>query len=68
MYSGGTGNRGKARFKTPDKPQQVTDLPIFVLPGPTTVTPKGSSELELAHAGLGKKVVLVPESAKHSEV
>ncbi|KAE8278071.1 hypothetical protein D5F01_LYC23868 [Larimichthys crocea] len=32
------------------------------------MTPKGSMELELAHAGLGKKVVLVPECANHSEI
>ncbi|KAL2099447.1 hypothetical protein ACEWY4_005927 [Coilia grayii] len=68
MYSGGTVNKGKGRLKTPDKPHRVTDLPVFVLPGPTTMTPKGSKELELAHAALGKKVVLVPESAKHSEI
>ncbi|XP_027138272.1 uncharacterized protein LOC109142316 isoform X2 [Larimichthys crocea] len=68
MYSGGTAIRGKARFKTPDRSPRVTHLPVFVLPGPTSVTPKGSMELELAHAGLGKKVVLVPECANHSEI
>ncbi|XP_041916410.1 uncharacterized protein LOC121680889 isoform X3 [Alosa sapidissima] len=68
MYSGGPVKRGKARFNPPDRSPRVINLPVFVLPGPTTMTPKGSRELELAHAGLGKKVVLVPESASHSEI
>ena len=59
--------RGKSRFKTTEK-DRVTNLPVFVLPGSTAITPKGSRELELAHAGPGKKTILLPESSNHDQV
>lgn len=59
--------KGKARFPR-TVPIKHTDLTICVLPAPTTVTPKATAELELSQAGLGKKVVSVPEDCKHEDV
>ena len=61
--------RGKKRFCTPS-PQTVkkTDFNVYVLPEPTQLSPKGSKELELAHAGLGKRMITMAENLKHDEV
>lgn len=52
------------------KPGNVkkTDFQIYVLSEPTLFTPKGDEDLELVHAGLGKRLLTVPDSFKHSEV
>lgn len=38
---------------------------MYVLPKPSLVTPKGSEDLEFAHAGLGKRL---PDSFQHGEI
>ena len=61
--------RGRGRFCSPASVTvKYLDLTVTVLPGPTEVTPKPSQELQLAHAGLGKRVVSIPEDSKHAEV
>lgn len=45
-----------------------TDFQIHVLSEPTPFTPKGDEDLELVHAGLGKRLLTVPDNFKHSEV
>lgn len=61
--------RGKRRFSTP-APCIVkrTDFHMYVLSEPSQFTPKGSEELELAHAGLGKRMLSIPDNLKHDEV
>lgn len=70
MFNASEGKKGKGRFVNSARaaPRKCADLTIYVLPGPSTLTPKGSRDMELAHAGLGKKVVAVPEDSKHSQV
>lgn len=41
---------------------------MYVLSEPSQFTPKGSEELELAHAGLGKRMLSIPDNLKHDEV
>lgn len=62
--------RGKGRFCSSawSVPVKNIDLIIYVMPGPTNPTPNASKELELAHAGLSKRVVSVPEDSKHTKV
>lgn len=62
--------RGKGRFSTSvrSSPAKTINLMIFALPGPTTQTPKSSKELELAHAGLGRRLVTLTEDCKHADV
>ncbi|KAL1249301.1 hypothetical protein QQF64_020306, partial [Cirrhinus molitorella] len=45
-----------------------TDFLIYVLSEPTLFTPKGDEDLELLHAGLGKRLLTVSDSFKHSEI
>lgn len=59
--------RGKGRISR-TVPIKCTDLTVCVLPSPTTLTPKPTVELELAQAGLGKKVVTIAEDCKHMDV
>uniref|UniRef100_A0A8C1TU23 Uncharacterized protein n=1 Tax=Cyprinus carpio TaxID=7962 RepID=A0A8C1TU23_CYPCA len=61
--------RGKQRFSTP-APCIVkrTDFHMYVLSEPSQFTPKGSEELELAHAGLGKRMLSIPDHLKHDEI
>ncbi|KAL7400264.1 hypothetical protein ABVT39_009454 [Epinephelus coioides] len=35
---------------------------------PNQLTPKGSEELQLAHAGLGKRLLTLPDNLKHNEI
>ncbi|XP_026065937.1 uncharacterized protein LOC113048368 isoform X2 [Carassius auratus] len=60
--------RGKRRFST-SAPCIVkrTDFHIYVLSEPSQFTPKGSEVLELAHAGLGKRMLSIPDHLKHDE-
>ena len=62
--------KGEGRFCNPARttPIKSTGLTICVLLAPTTLTPKSSQELELAHTGLGKRVVPLQEESKHQEV
>ncbi|CAM4732698.1 unnamed protein product [Leuciscus chuanchicus] len=41
---------------------------IYVLSEPTMFTPKGDEDLELVRAGLGKRLLSVPDTFKHSEI
>ncbi|KAK2886129.1 hypothetical protein Q8A67_016966 [Cirrhinus molitorella] len=61
--------RGKKRLSVA-KPGNVkkTDFQIYVLSEPTLFTPKGDEDLELLHAGLGKRLLTVSDSFKHSEI
>lgn len=61
--------KGKKRFSLA-KPVNVkkTDFQIYVLSEPTMFTPKGDEDLELLCAGLGKRLLSVPDTFKHSEV
>ena len=61
--------RGRGRFSkaASSVPVKTIDVPICVLPGPTVVTPKPAAELELAQAGLGKRIVQIPEDGTHAE-
>ncbi|XP_073706232.1 uncharacterized protein [Garra rufa] len=61
--------RGKKRFSVA-KPGNVkkTDFQIYVLAEPTLFTPKGDEDLELVRAGLGKRLLTLPDSFKHSEI
>ncbi|XP_053345670.1 uncharacterized protein LOC128515610 [Clarias gariepinus] len=61
--------RGKKRFSFA-KPGIVkkTDFQIYVLPKPTLFTPKEDEALDLVHAGLGKRLLTVPDNFKHSEI
>ena len=48
---------------------KVTNFHVYVLPGPAEYTPKGpEDELQLALAGLGKRVISLPDNADHNEV
>ncbi|XP_041927750.1 heterogeneous nuclear ribonucleoprotein U isoform X2 [Alosa sapidissima] len=49
-------------------PVKKLDITFYVLPGPATLTPKGSRDLELACAGLGRKVLSISEDCNHSEI
>ncbi|XP_058627160.1 uncharacterized protein LOC131537602 [Onychostoma macrolepis] len=59
--------RGKGRISR-TVPIKCTDLTVCVLPSPTTLTTKPTVELELAQAGLGKKVVTIAENCKHMDI
>ncbi|XP_013884304.1 uncharacterized protein LOC106532729, partial [Austrofundulus limnaeus] len=61
--------RGKQRFSTP-APSIVkrTDFHMYVLSEPSQLTAKGFEELELAHAGLGKRMLSMPDHLKHDEI
>lgn len=61
--------RGKKRFSLA-KPVNVkkTDFQIDVLSKQTLFTPKKDEDLELLHAGLGKRLLSFPDNFKHSEV
>ncbi|TDG99288.1 hypothetical protein EPR50_G00209420 [Perca flavescens] len=41
---------------------------MYVLSEPSQFTPKASEELELAHAGLGKRMLSIPDHLKHDEI
>ena len=63
--------RGKKRFTSPAPAPCIvkrTDFNMYVLSGPSEFTPKGSEELDLAHAGLGKRMLSIPDNLNHSEV
>ena len=61
--------RGKRRFSTPSTcTVKSTAFHFFVLSEPTLYTPKGSEEIEFAHAGLGKRMLSLADHLKHSEV
>ncbi|XP_049335386.1 uncharacterized protein LOC111190119 [Astyanax mexicanus] len=62
--------RGKGRFCSSSRTtsSKHIDLTVYVLPSPSSVTPKASKELELACAGLGKRVVSVPDNFSYKEV
>ncbi|XP_046891191.1 tripartite motif-containing protein 16-like isoform X2 [Hypomesus transpacificus] len=61
--------RGKRRFSTPSTcTVKSTAFHFFVLSEPTLYTPKGSEEIEFAHAGLGKRMLSLADHLKHSEI
>lgn len=45
-----------------------TDFNVYALSGPSQLTPKGSEELELSHAGLGKRLISLPDHCNHNEI
>lgn len=45
-----------------------TEFRVYVLSEPTQLTPKGSEDLKLAHAGLGKRLLSFPDHLKHCEI
>ncbi|KAL7380716.1 hypothetical protein ABVT39_022730 [Epinephelus coioides] len=63
---------GKRRFSA-TKPAAAssprgTKINFYLLPNPlTTRTPQGTEELTLLMAGLGKRVIIVPDNSNHSE-
>ncbi|XP_050959185.1 E3 ubiquitin-protein ligase TRIM47-like [Labeo rohita] len=59
--------RRKKRFSVA-KPGNVkkTDFLIYVLSEPTLSSPKDDEDLKLLHAGLGKKLLTLPDSFKHN--
>ncbi|XP_048017957.1 uncharacterized protein LOC125249671 isoform X1 [Megalobrama amblycephala] len=61
--------RGKKPFSLA-KPVNVkkTDFQIDVLSKQTLFTPKKDEDLELLHAGLGKRLLSFPDNFKHSEI
>ncbi|XP_048025604.1 uncharacterized protein LOC125254820 isoform X1 [Megalobrama amblycephala] len=61
--------RGKKPFPLA-KPVNVkkTDFQIDVLSKQTLFTPKKDEDLELLHAGLGKRLLSFPDNFKHSEI
>ena len=63
--------RGRKRFTSLAPAPCIitrTDYNMYVLSGPSEFTPKGSEELDLAHAGLGKRMLSMPDNLNHSEV
>ncbi|XP_016114214.1 E3 ubiquitin/ISG15 ligase TRIM25-like [Sinocyclocheilus grahami] len=60
--------RGKKRFPVAKPDVKKTDFLIYVLSEHTLFAPKGDEDLKLVHAGLGKRLLTVPDSFKHSEV
>ncbi|XP_073670929.1 uncharacterized protein [Paramisgurnus dabryanus] len=61
--------RGKKLFlSTPSTSVKTTDFQVYVLPKLTPVTPKGTEDLEFAHAGLGKRLLSLPDNLKHSKI
>ncbi|CAL8234015.1 unnamed protein product [Boreogadus saida] len=48
--------------------RQFPNFNMYVLSGPSQFTPKGSEELEHAHAGLGKRILSIPDNLIHSEI
>ncbi|KAL7396910.1 hypothetical protein ABVT39_013480 [Epinephelus coioides] len=61
--------RGKKRFTTPANcVVKRTDFNVYALSGPSQLTPKGSEELELSHAGLGKRLISLPDHCNHNEI
>ncbi|CAL8313935.1 unnamed protein product [Arctogadus glacialis] len=64
---------GKRRFPTPLKmvsaaSEKATNIQFYLLPKPMTRTPQGSQELSLLMAGLGKRMISVPEHSNHAEI
>lgn len=49
-------------------PCNVQTWHIFALPAPTTLSPKSSRDMELAHEGLWKRVDVGPENSKRCQV
>lgn len=47
---------------------KATNIQFYLLPKPMTRTPQGSQELSLLMAGLGKRMISVPEHSNHAEV
>ncbi|XP_051792996.1 uncharacterized protein LOC127530390 [Acanthochromis polyacanthus] len=62
--------RGKRRFL--NRPQTVTRkrlcFQVYLLPSPATVTPKADEELRFFQAGLGMRMVSLPEDAAHDQI
>ena len=57
--------RGKKRFTSPAPAPCIvkrTDFNMHVLSGPSQFSPKGSEELEHAYAGLGKRMLSIPDT------
>ena len=60
--------RGKKRFTSPAPAPCIvkrTDFNMHVLSGPSQFSPKGSEELEHAYAGLGKRMLSIPDNLIH---
>ncbi|KAK0134310.1 hypothetical protein N1851_030131 [Merluccius polli] len=62
--------RGKRRFATPSRTItcKLQCFQFYVLPCPATVTPKGDEELRFCQAGLGMRMVSLPEDAAHDQI
>lgn len=68
MFNKSEAKKGKGRISSPTYHKRVTNIAIYVLPGPTNLTPRASEELVLARAGVGKRVLAISEESKHDEV
>ncbi|XP_062409026.1 uncharacterized protein LOC134099994 [Sardina pilchardus] len=71
MFQPREAKRGKGRFCSPARtppPPKTIDMSIYVLPRPADVTPKGSQDLLLSRAGLGRRLLTVSEDNNHSEI
>uniref|UniRef100_A0AAV2JU18 Uncharacterized protein n=1 Tax=Knipowitschia caucasica TaxID=637954 RepID=A0AAV2JU18_KNICA len=55
--------KGKGRFSSRPMVARNIDLNIYVLPAPTSLTPKPSADLELAQAALGEEYSLSQRTA-----
>ncbi|KAK9971304.1 hypothetical protein ABG768_024678, partial [Culter alburnus] len=65
----GEQSKGKRRFApSPRTSVKFATYNLCVLPGPSSLTPKGSAELQLMQAGLGKRQVSMPEDMDHKEM
>ncbi|KAK7882204.1 hypothetical protein WMY93_028378 [Mugilogobius chulae] len=47
---------------------KTTSVIIYALAGPTTTSPSGAEEMELAFAGLGKRVVVIRSDSNHEQI
>ncbi|XP_050958808.1 uncharacterized protein LOC127160195 [Labeo rohita] len=59
--------QGKRRFQEA-KSIRTVSIQFFLLPEHTDRTPKGAEELRLLQAGLGRRVVSLPDNATHKEI
>ncbi|XP_032435724.1 uncharacterized protein LOC116730529 isoform X4 [Xiphophorus hellerii] len=60
--------KGKQRIIASTRSTKISNIGIYVLPGPTNLTPKSSDELPLAHAGLGRRVLSFFDDSRHEEI
>ncbi|CAL9689638.1 unnamed protein product [Knipowitschia caucasica] len=63
MFAQRESKKGKGRFSSRPMVARNIDLNIYVLPAPTSLTPKPSADLELAQAALGEEYSLSQRTA-----